>query len=1249
MNRILSLLFAALAATSHAYAQQETVTFSVDASDIQDGYVVKKIWGQAPATSSLTTLYQTYQQITALPSGVDSAKIAVAQPDFLPGMERKRPFFLVRIPAFQYKQGAWKQVTSFELSYMPTLPEQGTGHSPEARTTSSSSVLSTGNWYKISVTERGVYRIDYNYLKNTLGINPDQINPAMIRVFGNGGTMLYESNAVARPDDLVENAIQVVDGGDGSFNPGDYFLFYANGPLEWVKDSVGKRFVHRNNLYEDRSCYFLNFDGGMGRRIVPTSAVGAANISVSSYNDFQLHENDEVNPGKFGKEWWGDEMGLDAGRIQTRTISFPVGTLVDNARISMQLGSRSLSGDNQFSVTMNGQLLGNYLLAAVGGTESDNPLTVVSANFNVPVQQTATFSIKYTPTNSSGRGYINYIELNTRRALAMSNGQFTFRDWNSVGAGNIASFDITGANANTIVWDITNPLLPALMTGSISGTTYTFRQDASRLHEFVAFDGSSFKTPSFIGNVPNQNLHGAEPVDYLIVTHQDFIDAANKLADFHRAKRNLRVLVTTTDKIYNEFSSGGQDISAIRDFARMFYQRAGTDTTNMPRYLLLLGDASYDYKNRIQGNSNHVPTFETAESLFPLSGFCTDDFFAFLDDNENIESTSVANTMDVGVGRLPVRTAEEAMQVVNKIIGYAGASSLGPWRVSTTIVADDYDNAGNHMSDGEVMAGVINSFSDLYTHTKVYLDAIDKVSTPAGARAPNANKIINDQMFRGTFLMNYSGHGSGQTLAHERILSQDDFSTWKNLTHLPIMVTATCEFSRYDNPEFIAAGEKLILKPDGGAVALLTTTQLVFSSLNLQMNQNFLRAMFRQYNGEWPALGDAFRYGKNVTYAVPGSYDNFRKFALLGDPALVPAFPKHQVHTDSVLDGITLLPADTLKALGRYQIKGSVTDVNGNNLSGFNGRLFVTIYDKPGLVSTRPPQTIRTYQTQNNVIYKGRVSVENGKFSFTFIAPKDINYDYGTGKISYYAENGEVDAAGADTGIVIGGFSDNPIADNDPPIVIPYIGDSLFVDGGLTGTNTMLFIKLMDESGINVSGNSVGHDLTAFLDEDVTRPYILNDYYETAPNDYTRGYVLFPINALPDGKHSLRVRAWDINNNSGEGIVNFEVVNRQLMAVRNLMNYPNPFNDYTHICFEHNQPGEEIDVEVNFYSTAGALVHTIRQHITASTGSRINEIIWDGRNKQGGAIESGLYLYRLVVTNSQGNKATGYQKLIFQR
>ena len=563
-------------------------------------------------------------------------------------------------------------------------------------------------------------------------------------------------------------------------------------------------------------------------------------------------------------------------------------------------------------------------------------------------------------------------------------------------------------------------------------------------------------------------------------------------------------------------------------------------------------------------------------------------------------------------------------------------------------VADNEDDAGPHMSDAEYAAYIINRSTNLYNFTKVYIDALTTVSTPGGSRCPLANEAINGQIYKGVFAVNYTGHGNQQVWASERILTQDDYNGWNNLNMLPFVITATCEFGEYDNPAYVSAGEALPLKSNGGAIVALTTTQQTFESSNKVIDSDFLLQQFVHYkDGSWNTFGEAFRKSKNMTYTGNiGDFTNFRKFALLGDPAVIPDFPQYYIQNDSIIDATTHLQTDTLSALGAYTISGSVLDLNHNLLSIFNGTVSATIYDKPRTVNTISGIG-KTYQIQDNVIYKGKVSVTNGHFSYSFIAPKDINYNFGKGKISTYAQNNVTDAAGSDTSLRIGGFSNNPIVENNPPIVKPFINDSSFQNGGITGSNTSLFIELYDETGINVSGNAIGHDLTAVLDGNIETPYILNDFYQTLPNTYKQGFVSYPLTGIPDGRHTFVVTAWDVNNNPGKGSIDFEVVDGKIVQIQNLMNYPNPFSDITHFVFDHNHPGEQLEVQVNIYSAAGAIVRTIKQSVTPTDSK--SELTWDGTGDNGVKLPSGVYIYRIKVSTATGTQDLGYQKAVFLR
>lgn len=1254
MIRKFLLLFSLSAAALNVSAQQSRQeTFTTAEMSFSGAWYIQKVPLNSAATPDIRVSDQDYSAVTgvALP---DSLLQQAVKPLVRIGFERKKPFAIVCIPAYRKDDGGnWQKLEHFSLNITEQETAKATGSNTRTmRRTAPASVLANGSWHKIAVPARGVYKVDYAFIKNNLGTA--SVSSSAIRLFGNGGTLIEENNNLPRHDDLVENALEMHDGGDGNFNEGDYFLFYANGPMDWTKDSSKQLFYHRTNLYADSSYYFITLDNGTGLRIQNASEPGSPTTSVNSFNDYALHEKELRNLGQFGKTWWGETFGFTGGLESVQTFNFPVNNLIDTVHFRYNLASAAIpavANAAAFRVKLNGVTIGEHnSIYGIPGTDGSDVGVPVYHTGVIPASgSNLAFTIQYFKYTSDAKAYLDYIEVNMRRRLALSAGQqLSFRDWRSIGPAAVARYSIDHAGPAVQVWDVTDPLRPQKVNGSLSGTTYSFNQHADMLHEFIATDGN-YLSAVYAGKVANQNLHGLAQQDYVIIAHEDYMDAANKLADFHR-NNGLKVVAVPVGQIYNEFGSGAKDISALRDFMRMFYDRAGDNEHLLPKHLLLFGQASYDYKNIIPNNARIVPTYETPESLWSTVGYCSDDFFAILDSTEFIDTGNAL--LDIGIGRLPATTVAEANAMADKIIRYKSPQALGPWRLNNIYAGDMEDGAGDHLLDADSMSKAVNNSSPIYNALKVYLDNMNIISTPGGQRSPDANKAINDNIYKGSFLFNYSGHGSIYTLSSKRILTQDDFKSWKNTYKMPIMITATCDFSRFDNPALQSAGEKLINKGDGGAIALVTTTQVVYALPNQRFNSAYLRVQFTKKDaGGWHSFGDAFRIAKNSVLDVTGL--NSRKFALLGDPALIPDFPRYNVVTDTIREvtDAGLITADSVKSLGTYLISGSVRDDDGAVMNNFNGKVNISFYDKPQTVSVRTANSgaaNRKYSVQNNLIYKGIATVQNGRFSFTFITPKDINYDFGKGRISYYADNGTTDAAGADGSVTVGGFSDNATTDNDAPVVRPFMNDSLFRDGAITGPNSVLYAIITDESGINISGNAVGHDLTAVLDGMVEIPYVLNDYYETAPNTYKRGYVNFPMTGLSNGKHTLRVKAWDVFNNSGEGTIRFEVIDGSVVSVQHLYNYPNPFRDMTHFVFEHNHPNESLKATIHIFNTAGSLVTTLEQHFTP-TGSKTAELTWDGTDNSGAKLPAGVYPYRIRIATETNIEDLGYEKVVLIR
>ena len=661
----------------------------------------------------------------------------------------------------------------------------------------------------------------------------------------------------------------------------------------------------------------------------------------------------------------------------------------------------------------------------------------------------------------------------------------------------------------------------------------------------------------------------------------------------------------------------------------------------------MFGDASFDYKDRLANNTNLVPAYQNNFSLDPLATYASDDFFGFLDDQEDINSGVITNLLDIGIGRIPAKNAEEAKNFTDKLEAYYSALSLGPWRNNLTFIADDED--GNlHFQDAEIITTTANTAGPVFNQQKIYLDAFRQESGPGGSRYPQANQAINNQVYNGTLIWNYNGHGGPRRLAEETILDQEIVNSWNNPGRLPLFITATCDFAPYDNPNSPSIGENILLRPKTGAIALMTTTRLVFAFSNRIINNNYLQiALQPDANGNYKSLGHALKDAKNFTYQTFGDIANNRKFTLLGDPALTLAFPVLKVRPTRV-NGIPAATADTLSSTEKVTIEGEVTDQQGNLLNNFNGNVYPSVFDKPQTVNTLandPGSQVAAFQLQTNLLFKGRATVSGGKFSFSFQVPKDINYQFGNGKLSLYAENGTADANGYFTNFIVGGTGTDNSGDREGPEIKPYLNDELFVNGGTTNQRPVLIIKLSDSSGINTAGTGIGHDIVATLDNDNRQFFVLNDFYQGDLNSYQQGTVRFQLPELSPGPHLLKIKAWDVLNNSNEAGLEFIVAKDEELELSHVLNYPNPFTTHTNFWFEHNKPGLLLQVQVQVMTISGRVVRSISRTVMTE-GNRSAEIEWDGRDDFGDKLGRGVYLYRLRVTGPDKKRKEVLEKLV---
>lgn len=1169
----------------------------------------------------------------------------------------KKKYAWIDFTPLYIKNGKIHKVTKYNLSFTE-IPSQNRLSVSRAGSYKTSSVLANGDIFKFAVKTNGIYRLSYSDLVSDKVLSAP-VNSSNLNIYSNSIGMLPEVINSEKHDDLEKCAIKIVDGSDGVFGNGDYILFYAQGPDRWKMEDDTTGFYFVKHLYSKNSYYFLKINDNSGAKRITDIASSTihAGFTISTFNDYKVKEDEftnlmqKYNKGGSGKEWIGDIF--DVSLTRTYNFSFPNISTASDVRVKTATMSNSTVGSS-FSLNF-----GNGLATGIINTSGISQSThaqIARKGFNTtsftPNSSSIPVKLTYNKPAVGGVGYLDRIELNVKRNLKMHGNQMEFRDLNSLGVGNVAKYSVNATVSVSGIWDVTNPqnVQNTLFSTVGSQKEFTFKSDS--LRTFIAFR-NSFLSPSFVEKVANQNLHGASVPDMLIVYHPLFSSQVSQLENFHKSN-GLTVVKATVQEIYNEFSSGAQDITAIKSFAKMFYEKGGVAP---PKYLLLFGDGSFDYKNRISPNDNFVPVWESWNTLSDVTSYTSDDFYATLDDGEILTSYAL---MDIAVGRLPVKTAQEAQNVVNKIINYQkqnvpisqasncnsvnSGSAYGDWRNKITLISDDVDEnweAAFFFHTERIMDSITKNYPT-YNLTKIHMDSYKQTSTPGGERYVGGADALRRAVQNGSLITAYEGHGGEIGLASERILDLSTINGWTNFNKLTVLLTATCEFTKYDDPSRTSAGEQALLNPNGAAIALFTTTRPVYQNVNENLIELFFQEIFvKKTDGTPRTLGEVYMETKN---RINGAL----RFGLIGDPALNIAFPKNKVITTHVNNTVISSTTDTLKALSKITIKGFVADASGSKITNYNGVVFPTVYDKPKNISTlgnKSPIYVYNFEVQNSILYKGKVSVKNGDFEFTFIVPKDINYQFGKGKLSYYAYNGKEDATGYSKEITIGGKDNNAGLDEKGPEIGLYLNSKSFVSGGITSENPVIYAEIFDSNGINTTGNGIGHNITAIIDKNTSKAINLNNYYEADMDSYSSGKVNYPLSDLAIGNHTLSLKAWDVHNNSSEKIIDFVVVKDEKIAIDHVLNYPNPFTTRTQFFFEHNKACEFLEVQIQIFTISGKLVKSMNQMVKTH-GFRTDAIEWDGKDDYGDNIGRGTYVYRVKVTDDEGNKVEKIEKLV---
>jgi hypothetical protein len=760
--------------------------------------------------------------------------------------------------------------------------------------------------------------------------------------------------------------------------------------------------------------------------------------------------------------------------------------------------------------------------------------------------------------------------------------------------------------------------------------------------------------------VANQDLCSTPPTDFIIVVPSSgaLTAQAERLAEAHRTRDGLSVRVVPADQIYNEFSSGTRDATAIRRFLKMLYDRAA-DESEMPRYLLLFGDGAWDNRmlsDNWRGSSpdDYLPCFESVESFSATRSFVMEDYFGLLDDTEGHDLQR--DKPDVGVGRFPVVTVQQAREAVDKTIAYMENVAAGAWKNTILMLGDDGDN-NQHMRDAEYVVKMLESLYPRYMYKRIYWDTFPMEVTATGNSYPAVHKRILELLDEGALMVNYSGHGRADVLSHELVLDQGDMEALTS-PRLPLWVTASCDISPFDHTGS-SFGEHAFLNPKGGAIALFTTTRTVFSSYNRRINYLFSKYVFgRDSSGRPARLGDAVRMAKTE---IAGTSDtslqdiseNKLHYLLLGDPALRLACADYEVVIDK-LNGSSLSKNSslTLSAGAVVTAEGHINDGAGNRATAFTGTVHPTVLDNRETVYGRNNNGSATepfsYTERSSVLFSGSDSVRNGAFRFTFRVPMDINYSGESGELNVYAINEakNAEAQGYTDAFLLGGTHEGLANDSTGPALSLYLNTPSFVTGDKVNETPLLVATLEDADGINTVGGGIGHDIVVVIDGSAALTYKLNNYYVSDFGDYTRGTLAYSLPTLTEGRHTLMLRAWDMMNNSSTATLDFEVEAGLKPMLTDVTVSANPASTSTTFIVTHDRPESVVTFRIEVFDFSGRILWSNEE--TTSTSSNLYTCSWDLCNSSGVPLSTGVYLYRVTASSATGSNTSQSRKLVIK-
>lgn len=1096
------------------------------------------------------------------------------------------------------------------------------------KTSVTGSFLASGDWYQFEAPDEGIYRINSEFLSN-MGINADNVDPRTIKIYNNGGYILPWSQSGERPIDLVENAIFIQGEDDGSFDSGDFIIFYGRGVDFWEYSETSKNILRNKHFYSKQNYYWLTFGGEQGKRIeTQQNITGSPDYIQSTTRAFKFQDNDNQNLIGSGLLYVEDDYSSTSNsKTYVHTLDGLVNGTEINYKFQFVNGS---TRSNLLTIDENGSRIFSRSISGASSVWQDyryGALFTGSADFNGNLPDSrSVLKFTFNPSSISDKGHLDFIEVeytqNLQSQISSMPVIFFADTTNAIIQYSASPFN----NSNFKVYNITDYANLKIVDVDYNGGGFNFlsSENGSVYSKYIAIYDDEIQVPQNSLKIENSDLRGFQPgAQYIIISHREFTEQAERLYNYRVNSANIKTTgkVAYIDQIYNEFSGGLLDPTAIRDFIKYAYE----NWQIQPEYVLLFGDGDYDYFDLADKGLNFISTFQSTESLYEINSYPYDDYYSRIAGNDQFA--------DVGIGRLSITSTDEAEIVVDKIITYETELNKGLWRNKITLLADDglagfsngsvTDDGKTHTQQSETLS--IHNIPNSFDRNKIYLSNYQTNNTGLGRRKPDCNAAILEAINNGTLIFNYVGHGNPDVWAHENVFDRKTSIPELRNKEYFFLTAATCDFGKYDDPNLQSATEEMILMENAGMIGGLSAVRPVFSGQNAALNQTFYGYMLGEVdsNGFPIPIGKAYHRLKQTRNS-----DNDEKFHLFADPLLRLNIPKLPVQITSVNDQNLSEPAQ-VKALSEVTIKGTVLDTKGNN-SQFDGEGIITVYDSDRIIRLEDINYDMT--NQGGVLFRGRVSVDNGDFATSFTMPKDISYENKNGKIITYFFNDDIDGVGYTDNIIVGGTdSSNTNDGKGPDIEILY--DDETESSYLVSPNFKLRVKLFDETGLNTSGTGIGHKLEAIINDDEQNSIDLTNFFIGDLNSGGKsGEVNYNFSSLESGEYKIKINAWDVYNNFSSQVDYFTVVDDNDLVVREVYNYPNPFNNNTYFTFQHNL-NDAINVKIKVYTIAGRVVKELESF---NIEDKFVKIEWNGRDDDNDKLGNGTYLYKLIVETVKG-------------